>query len=392
MNKQVMDSRAKAAFEAVRHLQTKDGDPMDALAAKMAKFTDEVIQRTEAAEREAAGAKAVAYEAQQMAAREGGSGSGFQAKSWGEQFVGADRLKDFAEDRSRPGRFRMDVKTTITTAAGSGGIAPAHRDGSITTLARSTPRVRDLLNVVQVTGNLVEYIAQTSRPTQAATVAEGALKPEAAMALQLRSTPTQVIAHWIPASRRVLDDSPQLRDLIDTELRFGLQEQEDVQILQGDGVSPNLHGLIPQATAYAAPITLGTGATQIDVIAAAILQNALADVPADGVVLHPSDVMKMRLLKDSEGRYILGNPAGDAPPRLWGLPIVETKGIAAGTFLVGAFRQAATLYDRWQPTVQVSTEHADFFTRNLVAILAEERIALAVKKPSALTYGSFPAA
>ena len=85
-------------------------------------------------------------------------------------------------------------------------------------------------------------------------------------------------------------------------------------------------------------------------------------------------------------------PAGDAPPRLWGLPIVETKGIAAGTFLVGAFRQAATLYDRWQPTVQVSTEHADFFTRNLVAILAEERIALAVKKPSALTYGSFPAA
>lgn len=386
------DPRAMAALAAGQHLQKKDGgDPMDALATKMAKFTDEVIQRTEAAEKEAAGAKAIATEVQMMAAREGGGSGSYAAKSWGEQFVAADRLKDFSEDRSRPGRFRMDVKTTITTAAGSGGIAPAYRDGEMVTLARATPRIRDLLNVVQVTGNSVEYVQQDSRPTQAATVAEGALKPEAAMALSIRTTPTQVIAHWIPASRQVLDDSPQLRDLIDTELRFGLREAEDRQLLNGDGVSPNLYGLIPQATAYVSPIALGADATAIDVIASAILQNALADLPADGVVLHPSDVMRMRLLKDNEGRYVLGNPAQDAPPRLWGLPVVETKAIAAGTFMVGAFKAAATIYDRWAAMVMVSTEHADFFTRNLVAILAEERLALAVKRPEALTHGSFPA-
>lgn len=50
-------------------------------------------------------------------------------------------------------------------------------------------------------------------------------------------------------------------------------------------------------------------------------------------------------------------------------------------FLVGNFQRAATLYDRWTPRVEVSTEHADFFTRNLVAILAEERIALASRTP-----------
>lgn len=385
------DSRVKAAFAAGRHLQTKDGDPMDALAAKMAKFTDEVIQRTEAAEKAAHGVRATVLDMEQRLARDGGAPGSYGAKSWGEQFVAADRLKDFADDRSRPGRFRMDIKATITTAAGSGGIAPAHRDGEIVTLAREAPRVRDLLNVVAVTGNSVEYVEQTARPTQAATVAEGALKPEAAMGLAVRTTPTQVIAHWIPASRQVLDDSPQLRDLIDTELRFGLREAEDVQLLNGDGVSPNLHGLIPQATAYSSPITLGAEATEIDVIASAILKNALADLPADGIVLHPSDVMKMRLLKDTEGRYVLGSPASDAPPGLWGLPVVETKAIAAGTFLVGAFRAAATIYDRWAPIVMVSTEHADFFTRNLVAILAEERLALAVKRPEALTHGTFPA-
>lgn len=58
-------------------------------------------------------------------------------------------------------------------------------------------------------------------------------------------------------------------------------------------------------------------------------------------------------------------------------------------FLVGNFRRAATLYDRWSPRVEVSTEHADFFTRNLVAILAEERIALAQKNGAAITYGDF---
>lgn len=383
------DSRVSAALAAGKHLQTKDGgDPMDALAVKMAKFTDEVMARTKSAEQEAREAKAVAHEAAQMGAREGGSDH-IATKSWGEQFVAADRLKDFSDDRSRPGRFRMDVKSTITTAGGSGGIAPAYRDGEIVTMAREAPRVRDLLNVVSVSTNSVEYVEQTSRPTDAAPVAEGALKPQSAMGLAIRSIPTTVIAHWLAASRQVLDDTPQLRDLIDGELRHGLREAEDLQLLHGDGTSPNIHGLVPQATAYDSPIALGADATDIDVIAAAILQNALADLPADGVVLHPSDMVRLRLLKDAEGRYILGPPGTDAPPRLWGLPVVTTKAIGAGNFLIGAFEVAATIYDRWQPTVMASTEHDDYFVRNLVAILAEIRIALAVKRPSALTYGSF---
>ncbi len=44
------------------------------------------------------------------------------------------------------------------------------------------------------------------------------------------------------------------------------------------------------------------------------------------------------------------------------------------------------LQDAGVPRVEVSTEHADYFTRNLVAILCEERIALAVKNATALTY------
>ena len=87
----------------------------------------------------------------------------------------------------------------------------------------------------------------------------------------------------------------------------------------------------------------------------------------------------MRLLKDADGKYILGDPGANVPAVLFGLPVVATQAMTVDKFLVG----------RWSPWVEVSTEHADFFTRNLVAILAEERIALAVRNAGALTFVDF---
>ena len=77
------------------------------------------------------------------------------------------------------------------------------------------------------------------------------------------------------------------------------------------------------------------------------------------------------------------------PTRRAILLLVATQAMTIDKFLVGNFDRAATLYDRWTPRVEVSTEHDDFFTKNLVAILAEERIALAPKNAAALTYGDF---
>lgn len=91
----------------------------------------------------------------------------------------------------------------------------------------------------------------------------------------------------------------------------------------------------------------------------------------------------------ADGRYILGDLQAVITPALFGLPVVPTQAMAVDKFLVGSYQQAGTLYDRWAARVEVSTEHADFFVRNLVAILAEERIGLAVKQPLALTYGDF---
>ena len=94
-------------------------------------------------------------------------------------------------------------------------------------------------------------------------------------------------------------------------------------------------------------------------------------------------------MKNTQGDYLLGAPGANVEPRLFGLPVVLTTAMLVDKFLVGNFRAAATIYDRWTARVEVATEHADFFVRNLVAILAEERLALAIKRPAALVYGDF---
>lgn len=323
----------------------------------------------------------------QMSHHGGGSRSG---ETWGEQFVRGEGLKSFADEHSRPGRFRMDLKATITTGGASGGPVgtPTYRDDAVQMPMRRM-QVRDLLPVVQITTGAVEYPKQTLRTNNANTVAEGAAKPESTLGWTMATVTPKVIAHWIPASRQILDDGPQLAGLIDTELRYGLALKEEMQLLNGDGTGENLSGLITGATAFAAPFDPAGTETMLDTIALGILQNALADEPADGIIIHPSDWMRMRLLKDADGKYLLGDPGANVPAVLFGLPVVATQAMTIDKFLVGNFQRAATIYDRWAPRVEVSTEHSDFFTKNLVAILCEERLALATKNALALTYGDF---
>lgn len=328
-------------------------------------------------------------ELEKRAAREPANDNEPGGQTWGQQFVAGVKLNDFRENLTRRKQSEgLLMKTTLTMGPTSAGALATNYHDTTVSLPKRRLAIRDLLNTVRIDSNLVEYPSMVGRPTAAAMAAEGTVKAESAMSFELKSTPTQVIAHWIPASRQILEDVPQLTDIIDGELVYGLQFKEEQQILLGDGTAPNLAGLVPAATAYAAPVTIA-GATLIDQLGLALLQVSLADFQPDGIVLHPSDWLRMKLMKDAGGNYILGDPAGSiGATKLWGFDVVESQSIGVGKFLTGSFRSAATLYDRWLPRVEVSTEHSDFFVRNMVAILAEERLALAVKQPKALVYGT----
>jgi HK97 family phage major capsid protein len=190
------------------------------------------------------------------------------------------------------------------------------------------------------------------------------------------------IAHWIRASRQILDDFAALMSNIDGRLRYGLKLVEENQLLKGSGTGNNLNGIYTQATLYSAPITIPTP-TKIDVIRLMILQAELALFPSTGIVLHPSDWAGIQLTKSTIGDYIFSNPQAIATPMLWGLPVVPTQAMTQGTGLTGAFKMGAQVFDREDANVVISTENQDDFIRNMITIRCEERLALAVYRPEA---------
>lgn len=313
-------------------------------------------------------------------------------KSLGERFVEDEAVKAWLAGNPTKGKADMRVKATLTSlttdAAGSVGdaIAPTRLAG-IQPLPQRRMTVRSLIAPGQMDGSTVEYVQETGFTNNAGMVAEGAAKPSSDIKLELKSTSAKVVAHWMKASKQVLEDIPQLRSMIDARLTYGLDLKEESQLLNGDNTGQNLHGIIPQATAYSAPVPLAD-LNVIDVIRLAMLQAALAEYPASGTVMHPIDWAAIETLKDSVGRYIIGNPQGGITPTLWRLPVVETQAITVNKFLTGAFMMAAQVFDRWDTRIEVGYENDDF-TKNLVTILGEERLALAVYRPEAFIYGDF---
>ena len=196
------------------------------------------------------------------------------------------------------------------------------------------------------------------------------------------------------AHRNVLSDEPQLRGTIDNELLYGLALEEDRQILSGSGANEELLGLL--VTAGIQGYTQANNATvatepKSDALRRAATKAVLANYAPTGYVLHPNDWEDIELQKATgDGQYMLvTNIAVGAGATAWRQPVVETPAMPEGTFLTGAFGLAAQLYDRMQANIRIAEQHADFFIRNAVVILAEERLALAVKRPEAFVKGTF---
>jgi len=306
-------------------------------------------------------------------------------KSAGMQMVESDAFKayikagDFRKSFSFPCAAVVDI--TSDPARAGDLIAPDRQGGIVQPPVRRLT-VRDLITPGTTNSNLIQYVKETGFQNLAAPVSETTAKPQSDITYDLIASPVKKLATYIKASTEILQDAAMLQSSIDGRLRYMLAFVEEAQLLKGSGVGNNLNGIYTQATAYAAPITVPTP-TVIDVLRLMMLQAELAEYPATGVVLHPSDWAAMELAKDTLGRYIIGNPQGSIAPSIWGRPVVATQAMTVDTALVGAFRLGAQVFDRQQANVQVATENEDDFIKNMVTILIEERLGLAVYRPEA---------
>jgi len=303
-------------------------------------------------------------------------------RSIGEQFVADAQYREWIKSGAhrRQGSLSPSVElmaTTLSEAAGSGGplIIPDYQPGIVPLLFKRLV-VADLIAPGTTLGNLIQYMKETTFTNAAATVAEAAAKPESTLVFAAATSAVQKIAHFIPVTEEMLEDYAQTASIIDARLRLGVALVEEDQLLNGNGTPPNILGLmnlagLTTAVARGADTNADAIFKQITAIATTVF------VAPDGFVMNPINWQSVQLTKNAAGNYLGNGPWAPAQPAtLWGLPGAITPSIVANTALVGGFRSAAQIFRRGGLRVESSNSHASFFINNLVAIRAEERLAL----------------
>ena len=279
--------------------------------------------------------------------------------------------------------------TTLDTTSGSGGqlIITDYQPGILPLLFKRL-MVADLIAPGTTVGNSITYFKETTFTNAAAAVAEGTTKPESTLVFAQQTDNVHKIAHWLPITEEMLEDVEQIRSYVDMRLRLGVALAEEDQLLNGAGTGANIQGILNRsgltaAQARGADTNADAIFKQITTIATTIF------IQPDGIVMNPANWQTIQLMKTSTGAYYGSGPFATAQGGigvdgvLWGLPVARTPSIVANTALVGAFMQAAQFFRKGGLRVEASNSHADFFVKNLVAIRAEERGALAVYRPAA---------
>lgn len=307
-----------------------------------------------------------------------------------DEYIADEAIKSWNGSKARVEVKTFTSKALGSTAASAGDLVAPQRLAGVLMPGLRRLTVRQLLAQGRITSNSLEYVRENVFTNSAAPVAEFTLKPESNLTFTKETANVKTIAHWIQASRQIMDDAPLLQSYVNNRLMYGLALAEEAQLLNGDGTGDNLIGLNTVATDYDTTLT-ATGDTRADVIAHAVYQVTESEFDASGIVLHPRDWHNIALLKDANGNYIFGGPAAFAANVMWGLPVVATRAQAQGTFTVGGFDMASQVFDRMDASVEISREDRDNFVKNMLTILCEERLALAHYRPTAIITGTFTA-
>lgn len=332
------------------------------------------------------------------------------SKSLGEQFTGSEVYAEMQKS-GRPNGAGFRVEKNISSVAGSAGtlVRPDRRPDVVITPDRPA-FIRELLPTIPTTSNAVEVMRQNvftnnaaAQAPASASTAIGAgdfqTKAESNITYELITVPIRTFAHFVPASRQVLSDAAILQGLINTRLMYGLNLLSDTQLLYGAGTNQDLTGLmVDGGVSDIGEIAQGTSATDLPGAMLDHIRTAITECQVNefyninGVVLNPKDWQTLELAKGSDGHYIWVTVPNGGEPRLWRVPVVVSNAMNEGDFLLGDWTMGATIYDREQMDIRVSESHADFFVKNGVAILAEERYGFGIELPKAYTKGSFAVA
>ena len=301
--------------------------------------------------------------------------AGAEQKSFGDLFIesGAHKAK------GKTFEVDIDVKTLMTTTA---GWAPeVIRTDRVVEYATRPIQVIDLIPSVPTGQSAVAYMEETTFTNAAAETAEAAAYPEAALALTERSSPVRKISVFLPVTDEQLEDEPRVRAYINNRLPFMLRQRLDSQILNGDGVAPNLTGILN--TSGIQTQAKGADPTPDAVHKAMTLVRTTGWAQVTAALFNSADWEEIRLLRTADGIYIWGAPSESGPMRIWGVPVILADALPAGTGLVGDFANFTELAIRRGVEVKVSDSHGTYFVEGKQAVRADIRVAFTVYRPAA---------
>lgn len=311
------------------------------------------------------------------------------AQTAGDMFVKSDGYIALQKNGIK-GRANVELKNTVTNAVGN---TFSERRPGIVEGAFRLFTVEDLLTALPTSSNAIDWVRENVFTNAAAEAAEGAAKPQSSITFLPGTMPVSTVAHWLKISRQLAMDNAALAAYINRRLMYGVNLRVENQLISGNGVAPSLSGLTatgnftPHGYTAASLTGLGLLNNRFDLIGKMIGDSAGADYPADSIIVNTADWWTMRLAKDAQGRYLLGDPGASVAPTLFGLPVVASNATTADSVLVGNVAQAATLHKREGVVVDMSDSDENNFQLNLVTIRAERRLALTVEKPAALRFG-----
>ncbi len=307
-------------------------------------------------------------------------------ESWGAQVVKSDSYKAFVSGNSQ--KARIEVKNTLTGS--DANVAPDRKPGIIPGAAPILT-LESFLNSLPTTSNAIEFTKEASFTNNAAETAEGGAKPESALTWSLVNMPVSTVAHWIKISRQLAADNAALAAYVNNRMVYGVNRKVESQLVSGDGVAPNISGILDAGnfTAHGyADAALGTTLKKLVLIRKIMADSWAAGYPCDACILNPVDwaAIEIDLLTTAAGQTRVSyDEMGN--PRLFGMPVIQSVGMPQDSFACGAFRQAYTVYNREGVVVDMSESDSDNFTKNLITIRAERRLALATEVPGAVRGG-----
>lgn len=250
--------------------------------------------------------------------------------------------------------------------------------------------IADLFGTETISGNaLTYYVESATVEGGVSTVAEGAEKPLTSFGDPTPKTVSlQKIAAHYKESDELVEDAPWLASSINNRGIYLHQKYVEDYLV----------------TILAGTSGLGTSsdATADGIFKAMMTVQEDSGFAADAIVISPADYQKLRLAKDNNNQYYgggffygeYGQDGFIEQPRIWGLRTVVSSAVTAGTAYVGAFKLGASVVhgNSGGMAVNIANQNEDDFIKNMITIVIEERLALAVRYPKAFVKisGTFP--